>query len=63
MKALEVINKQREAEKIKLGRIFILTDGQDHMAYQICDTARDLTDYIRVHTIGIGTGCDTKLCS
>lgn len=52
---------QKLLEKAKHGRIFILTDGQVWNRDQTIQIARQSTDNIRIHTFGIGSGCDASL--
>lgn len=42
-------------------RIFLLTDGQVGNVQQIVDFVGQNTNKARVHTFGIGSGCDRNL--
>ena len=48
-------------EKFLHKRIFLLTDGQVDNPSAVISQARALNDNIRIHTFGIGSGCDKKM--
>jgi hypothetical protein len=42
-------------------RVFLLTDGEDSNDSQIIAFAEQNREDIRIHTFGIGSGCDREL--
>ena len=45
----------------KEGRIFVLTDGQVRDRQACIDLAGKAPEHVRIHTFGIGSGCDEIL--
>ena len=43
-------------------RMFILTDGSVSNADGIINLAREMSQMLRIFTIGLGSGCDRRLC-
>lgn len=43
-------------------RIFLLTDGRVRDNSQCIEQARQFSEFARVFTFGLGSGCDTQLC-
>ena len=48
-------------EKVIKKRIFLLTDGQVRNPHEVIKQAGLLNEVTRVHTFGIGEGCDKKM--
>ena len=46
---------------IKDNRIFLLTDGQVSDREHVIELANTKQDNIRIHTFGIGSGCDSEM--
>jgi hypothetical protein len=42
-------------------RVFLLTDGEVDNKNQIFEFVRNHNDQMRIHTFGIGSGCDKEL--
>ena len=48
-------------EKVIKKRIFLLTDGQVSDSHEVVKQASLLNEVTRVHTFGIGEGCDKTM--
>ncbi len=65
MGGTNILNPLKIATGLNIGGkkrvIFLLTDGEDGNKMNIIKYARDHCESTRVHTFGIGDGCDQEL--
>ena len=65
MGGTDILNPLKKATGLNIGGkkrvIFLLTDGEDGNKMNIIKYARDHCESTRVHTFGIGDGCDQEL--
>lgn len=61
----EILNPLILCSSLKIGnrekRVFLLTDGEVDNKEQIFEYVRSNRDIMRIHTFGIGSGCDKEL--